>query len=240
MHYDRVLIRVPGLLPAGRAPDAVRHHLSRLVAEPAQQPVRARRDPIGETVLIRFLVRGRDAKFTSACSEIPAGDGVKIVTIPRRTPRANCYAGRRVRTVRSACTDPGGARKIGRPLQRPPPAPVPPAMVGARPQHAGRPAARCTRAAPESTRRRDQRVLPGRVARPCRTHARGSQRLGCAAGRELRSPSFWALAGGLRECRGPPCDLDCVQVRVQQAQAGAVGVDDVRARSRLRWCTDLA
>jgi putative transposase len=41
----------------------------------------------------RFLVRGRDAKFTSALDEIPAGDGVKIVTIPPRTPRANCDAG---------------------------------------------------------------------------------------------------------------------------------------------------
>jgi putative transposase len=61
---------------------------------------------IGEDVAgLRFLVRDRDTKFTTAFDTVFAAEGIEVLRTPVRAPRANAYAERWVGTVRREVLD---------------------------------------------------------------------------------------------------------------------------------------
>jgi len=51
----------------------------------------------------KFLIRDRDSKFTAAFDEVFAGNGMRTIKTPVRSPQANSFAERYVGTLRREC-----------------------------------------------------------------------------------------------------------------------------------------
>jgi putative transposase len=54
---------------------------------------------------IRFLLLGCDTKFSGPFDGVFQTEGLRVVRTPIRAPRANAFAERFVRTIRSECLD---------------------------------------------------------------------------------------------------------------------------------------
>jgi putative transposase len=66
----------------------------------------ARNLAVGERLeRLQFVIRDRDTKFSGPFDEVFRSDGAKIIKTPIRAPKANAFAERWVRTVRTECLD---------------------------------------------------------------------------------------------------------------------------------------
>jgi transposase InsO family protein len=71
----------------------------------AQQARNVTGDLADADITARILVRDRDTKYVASFDNVFKAEGTEILRTPFRTPNANAFAERFVRTVRSECLD---------------------------------------------------------------------------------------------------------------------------------------
>ncbi len=85
-----------------------RVHLAGVTANPHRASVAQQASNRSITCLLersRFLIRDRDAKFTTALDTVLAADGARVILTPIQTPLANADAERFVPTIRGERLD---------------------------------------------------------------------------------------------------------------------------------------
>jgi putative transposase len=90
--------------------DRRRVHLAGITANPtgewvAQQARNLLFELDEQVGRFRYLIRDRDVKFTAAFDAVFTAAGIETIRIPPQAPKANAYAERWVRTVRTECLD---------------------------------------------------------------------------------------------------------------------------------------